>query len=96
MAREILRALGVTDAVLSPTFPIMVPYDTSVGRVWHMDLYRLDEVGSALDEEILEHLRRDFWVVEWPERRSAWFAQCLKLHLAFSGSETLHRRVAWG
>lgn len=67
-ARALLRALGVTEDVPSPTFALVQPYDTDAGPVAHFDLYRieseadLDEIGfeAALDDGIV--------LVEWPGR----------------------------
>lgn len=42
-ARAILRALGVTGAVPSPTFTLCRTYDTRLGRVGHWDWYRLGD-----------------------------------------------------
>lgn len=69
LARATLRALGVTGTVRSPTYTIAEPYDTHIGRIWHLDLYRI------ADPEELEFIAiRDLvsdsaaCLVEWPER----------------------------
>jgi len=63
--RGALRALGVTEAVTSPTFVVGVLYDGAA----HLDLYRL----SGLDDEDPGLLDPYFGpelvtFVEWPER----------------------------
>jgi tRNA threonylcarbamoyladenosine biosynthesis protein TsaE len=69
LARGILRGLGYTDQVRSPTYSLVEPYLVPQGRVYHLDLYRLN------DPEELEWLGlRDMLtgpallLVEWPER----------------------------
>lgn len=69
LARALLRSLGVTGAVRSPTYTLVEPYEVTRGRVLHLDLYRL----SGPDElELIGY--RDLRcgsalvVVEWPER----------------------------
>ena len=42
-ARALLRSLGVTAAVPSPTFTLVHEYETRAGMVLHADLYRLRE-----------------------------------------------------
>jgi tRNA threonylcarbamoyladenosine biosynthesis protein TsaE len=68
LARGLLAGLGHEGEVASPTFPIVIPYETLGLPVWHVDLYRLDdpaEIGElALDEALLDGAL----IVEWPER----------------------------
>lgn len=42
LVRYILRSLGVEGRIKSPTFAIVESYDTTVGKLWHFDLYRFD------------------------------------------------------
>lgn len=46
LARAVLRALGWTGEVPSPTFTLVQPYPT-LPEVWHVDLYRLEAPGDA-------------------------------------------------
>jgi tRNA threonylcarbamoyladenosine biosynthesis protein TsaE len=72
-ARALLRALGVTRAVPSPTFTLVAEYDTRVGRVMHADLYRLREAGVDTRAEIAKLGLREqrgegaILVVEWAD-----------------------------
>ena len=68
-SRGLLRALGVTRAVKSPSYGLLELYDAGGWQVLHLDLYRLR------DPEELEHLGlrdyhagRTLWLVEWPEQ----------------------------
>ena len=69
LARAALRALGVDGTVRSPTYTLAEPYETRIGSVWHLDLYRI------ADPVELEYVAvRDLvsesaaCLVEWPER----------------------------
>lgn len=69
LCRGLIRALGHTGAVKSPTFTLVEPYDFDGNRILHYDLYRLS------DPEEVEYLgMRDFLdgrtltLIEWPEK----------------------------
>jgi tRNA threonylcarbamoyladenosine biosynthesis protein TsaE len=70
LTRGLLRALGVTGTIRSPTFTLVEPYETARGSVHHLDLYRLG--GGTRELEALGY--RDIRalpglvIVEWPER----------------------------
>ncbi|MEZ5484257.1 MAG: tRNA (adenosine(37)-N6)-threonylcarbamoyltransferase complex ATPase subunit type 1 TsaE [Lysobacteraceae bacterium] len=67
LARGLLRALGVNGAVRSPTYTLVEPYDTRIGRVLHLDLYRIADPGE-LDFLGLDDGDARLWLIEWPER----------------------------
>lgn len=64
----------VKDVVGSPTYSIINEYKTNEGKLFHIDLYRLeglDEVVGAGVEECL--YSGNICLVEWPERAAAIF-----------------------
>lgn len=65
--KGLARAIGVTAVVNSPTYTIMKKY-TSKDRfktLYHLDLYRLEGVGTDFDlEEYIDGM--GMIVVEWP------------------------------
>jgi tRNA threonylcarbamoyladenosine biosynthesis protein TsaE len=67
--RGALRALGVTEAVTSPTFVVGILYDGAAAPLAHLDLYRLaglrDEDPGLLDPYFGPDA---ITFVEWPER----------------------------
>lgn len=62
-------ALGVRDAVGSPTFSIINEYASPSGQVYHIDCYRLRSEGEAIDAGVEDCLYSGNWCfVEWPEK----------------------------
>lgn len=88
LARGILAALGHEGEVPSPSFAIVQPYDELELPVWHVDLFRIDDVGE-LDELGLEAAGEGVLLVEWPEKAgvAAW-PQALGLTLEFGEGAT--------
>lgn len=70
LARGLLRALGVTGAIRSPTFTLVEPYETTRGPVHHLDLYRLGAGARELEALGYRDIRalHGLVIVEWPER----------------------------
>lgn len=70
-ARGMLRGLGHTARVPSPTFTLVEPYRLGDLTVLHIDLYRLAEADRELEAlGVREALgQANTWLlVEWPER----------------------------
>ena len=67
LVRGLLGKLGHKGEVPSPSFAIVQPYEDIELPVWHVDLYRIENI-SDLDELGLDDIRQDgVLIVEWPE-----------------------------
>jgi tRNA threonylcarbamoyladenosine biosynthesis protein TsaE len=71
--RGACRALGVSDAVTSPTFSIGHLYAAPV-PVSHLDLYRFVSVAAADWADLEPYFDGTISFVEWPEHAGAWLA----------------------
>jgi tRNA threonylcarbamoyladenosine biosynthesis protein TsaE len=68
-ARGMLRALGETGPVRSPTYGLLSEYETARGRVVHIDLYRLQSAAELSALGLADHFPGSLlWLVEWPEK----------------------------
>ena len=98
LARSLIRAIGHSGDVPSPTFAIVQPYDELRPPVWHVDLFRIEDPSET--EELGLESTDAALLVEWPERATAnaW-PDALRLTLDFApdGSRRLTAVVppAW-
>ena len=68
LTKGIVEGRGIADPVTSPTFTLIHEYGNPP-RVFHIDLYRLDEAGEVASlglDEILD--RPALTLIEWGER----------------------------
>lgn len=63
------KALGIQDAMSSPTFSIMNEYDVQGKLIYHMDWYRLESAAEARQAGVEAAMEEaDMSLVEWPEK----------------------------
>jgi tRNA threonylcarbamoyladenosine biosynthesis protein TsaE len=69
LARGLLRALGVTDTVRSPTYALLESYEVANRRVLHADLYRLNGAAELAPLGLRDELTAGvLLLIEWPDR----------------------------
>jgi len=73
LVRHLLRALGVSGRIKSPTYAVVEPYELPGLDIWHFDFYRLDEPREWQDAGF-----RDIFaspglkLAEWPEKAAGY------------------------
>ncbi|WP_256646767.1 tRNA (adenosine(37)-N6)-threonylcarbamoyltransferase complex ATPase subunit type 1 TsaE [Thermomonas paludicola] len=92
LARALLRALGVTGTIRSPTYTLVEQYVLpnrgllEGGLALHLDLYRIGNPGE-LEFLGLDPAEARLWLVEWPERGRGSLPEAdLDIALAVEGS----------
>ena len=89
LARAILRALGVTEDVPSPTFTLVQIYETPLLTVRHYDLYRIENAAEIDELGLDDALAEGAALIEWPERAEARLpSDALHIALAPSGADS--------
>lgn len=96
LIRAMLRSLGVTSAIKSPTFSLVESYTVRNLQIHHFDLYRVH------DESELDYIGfRDYFsndavcCIEWPERVVSYLGNAdvaFSLNLKSAGRE-MHARA---
>jgi len=69
LVRGLLRGLGYTGKVKSPTYTLVEFYNLSKLDLYHFDLYRFNDPQEWLDAGFRDYFQPcNMCVVEWPER----------------------------
>jgi tRNA threonylcarbamoyladenosine biosynthesis protein TsaE len=63
------KAMGIQEAMSSPTFSIMNEYEVKGKLIYHMDWYRLENEADARQAGVEAALEEaDISLVDWPEK----------------------------
>jgi tRNA threonylcarbamoyladenosine biosynthesis protein TsaE len=67
--KQLCEVLGTTEALSSPTYALVNEYNAASQRIFHMDLYRLNDLEEALQMGIEEYLddKEAYCFIEWPQ-----------------------------
>jgi tRNA threonylcarbamoyladenosine biosynthesis protein TsaE len=94
--KGICAALGIDEEdVTSPSFTLVNPYDGRL-RLYHIDLYRLEEGATAAHAVDLDELLTDeeaVIVIEWPERMGPYPLPNPVWHINISGDGDSPRHI---
>ncbi|MGH8663258.1 MAG: tRNA (adenosine(37)-N6)-threonylcarbamoyltransferase complex ATPase subunit type 1 TsaE [Burkholderiales bacterium] len=72
LVRGLLRGLGYTGKVKSPTYTLVELYEVSRLYFYHFDFYRLERDQDWIDAGFLEYFGgAAICLVEWPEKAAA-------------------------
>lgn len=81
--RHLLRALGVTGRIKSPTYTVMEPYEAAGLAVSHFDFYRFDDPREWADAGLRDVFAAPgLKLAEWPDKAAGMLpVPDLALHL---------------
>lgn len=69
LVRHLLRALGVTGRIKSPTYAVVETYELPGLAIWHFDFYRFNDPREAQDAGFREIFASPgLKLAEWPEK----------------------------
>ena len=91
--RHLLRALGVTGRVKSPSYAVVEPYELPSLNCWHFDFYRFTDPREWEDAGFRELFAAPgLKLAEWPEKAEAMLPQA-DLRIAIDPAEDESRAV---
>ena len=68
LIKTIVKVLGSDDEVSSPTFSIVNEYQLNNDKIYHFDLYRINDLEEAYNFGIEDYIDSENWkLIEWPE-----------------------------
>jgi len=68
LVQAICKKLGSVDQVVSPSFALVNIYSSTHGEIYHIDLYRLNDLDEAIDLGIEDYLySSNYCFIEWPQ-----------------------------
>jgi tRNA threonylcarbamoyladenosine biosynthesis protein TsaE len=95
--KGVAAALGIdAEEVTSPSFTLVNPYDARL-RLYHIDLYRLEEGATAAHAVDLDELLTDeraVIVIEWAERLGGYHLPDTVWRIAISGDGDDPRKIS--
>ncbi|MDD3266419.1 MAG: tRNA (adenosine(37)-N6)-threonylcarbamoyltransferase complex ATPase subunit type 1 TsaE [Burkholderiales bacterium] len=69
LTRSILRSLGITGSIKSPTFTLVEPYEIDDLKIFHFDLYRFSDPEEWFEAGFDEYFEGDsICFIEWAEK----------------------------
>jgi tRNA threonylcarbamoyladenosine biosynthesis protein TsaE len=74
LVRGLLRALGVTGRVKSPTYTLVETYELPGFELYHFDLYRMHDPREWLDAGFRDVSGQAVSLIEWPDKAAGWLA----------------------
>ena len=90
-ARGVLRALGASGPIKSPSYTLLETYELPAVQAVHLDLYRLIDPSELEHLGLADYHRPGFlWLIEWPERGTGRLPEP-DLRFEFSIRENGHR-----
>ncbi|HET8839352.1 MAG TPA: tRNA (adenosine(37)-N6)-threonylcarbamoyltransferase complex ATPase subunit type 1 TsaE [Flavobacteriaceae bacterium] len=69
LIKEIVKQLGSSDHVSSPTFSLVNEYISNSGSIYHFDFHRIENEEEAFDMGFEEYVYSGAWkLIEWPQK----------------------------
>ena len=89
--RGVMRGLGMSDGVSSPTFAIVNTYEARY-PVYHFDMYRITDLDDLFATGFYDYIGNGVIIIEWSENiESELEPDCIRIRIGKTDDE--HERV---
>ena len=91
--KELVKLMGSTDSTSSPSFSIINQYQSPDGPIYHIDLYRMENIEEVFNlgiEELIYNAHISF--IEWPQIFWEYLDEPYH-HIHISVEENNHRKI---
>ena len=69
LSRGLIQSYGHSGAVKSPTYTLVEPYEIGEKRIYHFDLYRMEDPEELEFIGLWDYLTQEaLIIIEWPEK----------------------------
>ena len=74
LIKNISMKIGSKDNISSPTFPILNIYESNNEKIYHADLYRIDNILDLNEIGFFDIINEKKWIfIEWPKKIIKYF-----------------------
>ena len=74
LIKNISIKIGSKDNISSPTFPILNIYESNNEKIYHADLYRIDNILDLNEIGFFDIINEKKWIfIEWPKKIIKYF-----------------------
>ena len=74
LIKNICMKIGSKDNISSPTFPILNIYESNNEKIYHADLYRIDNILDLNEIGFFDIINEKKWIfIEWPKKIIEYF-----------------------
>ncbi len=100
LVRHLLRSLGETGKIKSPSYTVVETYDLPAFKAWHFDFFRFTDPQEWADAGLRDiFASQGLKLVEWPEKAGPSLPLAdldLKLHVLPDGIRALNLQARTG
>ncbi len=93
LVKALAASLKSQHSVTSPTYTIANFYDITLGKMLHIDAYRLASDQEFMHLGLEEYFDEAITVIEWGEKIASYFTAYILIKMEYVDGEDTHRKI---